>query len=138
MELAMDSENVSQISFDGINLPVGSQDLEEDSGEVESCQPLDVVGYEEEEDIIMNSDSDEELVAAMEEIRDHHMAAYYWMNYLIEKDHLQILHKLNNGKEVRIGNYPVDGLVPLLHLMRKLQCFNSMVVIFMDTNANSQ
>ncbi|KAJ8307642.1 hypothetical protein KUTeg_014807 [Tegillarca granosa] len=82
---AFRQENVSQISFDGINLPVGSQDLEslleintqdllnvnlpsqEDSGEVESCQPLDVVGYEEEEDIIMNSDSDEELVAAMEE-----------------------------------------------------------------------
>ncbi|KAJ8306861.1 hypothetical protein KUTeg_014945 [Tegillarca granosa] len=46
------------------------------------------------------------------EVRDHHMAAYYWMNYLIEKDHLQILHKLNNGKEVRIGNYPVDGFSP--------------------------
>ncbi|KAJ8320616.1 hypothetical protein KUTeg_002203 [Tegillarca granosa] len=55
-------------------LEINTQDLlnvnlpsQEDSGEVESCQPLDVVGYEEEEDIIMNSDSDEELVAAMEE-----------------------------------------------------------------------
>ncbi|KAJ8298574.1 hypothetical protein KUTeg_022634 [Tegillarca granosa] len=39
----------------------------EDEDEVESYQPLDVVDYEEEGDISMNSDSDEELVAAMEE-----------------------------------------------------------------------
>ena len=45
------------------------------------------------------------------EIRDKYMAAYYWMNWLIHIQGMDIRHKLNSGKEVRIGKYPVDGYV---------------------------
>ena len=40
------------------------------------------------------------------------MAAYYWMNWLIHTQGMDIRHKLNSGKEVRISKYPVDGYVP--------------------------
>ena len=34
---------------------------------------------------------------------------FYWMDYLNEVNNLNILHKMNNGKEKRIGPYFVDG-----------------------------
>lgn len=43
------------------------------------------------------------------EYRDHYMKAFNWLNYLIEHEGKQILHQRNNGREVRVGPYPVDG-----------------------------
>ena len=41
---------------------------------------------------------------------DKHMNMYYWMDYNNKTNNLRILHKLNNGKEKRIGPYYVDGI----------------------------
>ena len=46
------------------------------------------------------------------EIRDKYMSAYYWMDWLIHAYHKPIQHKLNTGREVKIGKYPVDGFLP--------------------------
>ena len=43
------------------------------------------------------------------ELRDKYMSAYYWMDWLIHAHGLPIQHKLNTGREVKIGKYPVDG-----------------------------
>ena len=40
------------------------------------------------------------------------MAAYYWMDWLIHTHGLNIQHKLNSGREVKIAQYPIDGYVP--------------------------
>ena len=37
------------------------------------------------------------------------MLAYHWLDWLIETQSLNIKHKLNSGKERKIGPYPVDG-----------------------------
>ena len=34
---------------------------------------------------------------------------YVWMDYLMETQGIAILHKLNNSKEIRFGNYLIDG-----------------------------
>ena len=43
------------------------------------------------------------------EVRDKYMAAYYWMDWIANLHGIQIEHRLNTGREVRIGPYPVDG-----------------------------
>ena len=46
------------------------------------------------------------------ERRDKYMSMYYWMDWLNHSENKHILHKLNYGKEKRIGPYPVDGYDP--------------------------
>ena len=41
--------------------------------------------------------------------RDRYMLMFHWMNYLNHTHGCQIQHKLNTGKEKKIGPYPVDG-----------------------------
>ena len=43
------------------------------------------------------------------EFRDRYMQAFNWLNYLNRYDGKHISHARNNGKEVKIGKYPVDG-----------------------------
>ena len=38
-----------------------------------------------------------------------YMTMYHWMDYVSQKDGVQIRHKLNTGHEKRIGPYLVDG-----------------------------
>ena len=40
------------------------------------------------------------------------MSAYYWMAWLAKTHEITIQHRLNTGREVTIGKYPVDGFVP--------------------------
>ena len=46
------------------------------------------------------------------ELRDKYMSAYYWMDWLAHSQEITIQHRLNTGREVTIGKYPVDGFVP--------------------------
>ena len=46
------------------------------------------------------------------EIRDRYMSAYHWMNWLNTHHDKQIKHKLNTGKERRIGPFFIDGYDP--------------------------
>lgn len=46
------------------------------------------------------------------ELRDKYMSAYYWMDWLMHTQGINIQHKLNFGREVRAGKYPVDGYSP--------------------------
>ena len=34
------------------------------------------------------------------------------MDYIMVKQNIKVLHKLNNFKEIRIGNFLVDGHTP--------------------------
>ncbi len=43
------------------------------------------------------------------QIRDKYMQAFNWFTYLNEYEGKHILHKRNNGKEIKLGPYPVDG-----------------------------
>ena len=40
------------------------------------------------------------------------MDSYVWMDYIMVKEKIKILHQLNNSKEIRIGNFLVDGYAP--------------------------
>ncbi|MCG7866661.1 MAG: hypothetical protein JAY74_09850, partial [Candidatus Thiodiazotropha taylori] len=46
------------------------------------------------------------------ELRDKYMSAYYWMDWLAHNHEIAIQHRLNIGREVTIGKYPVDGFLP--------------------------
>ena len=46
------------------------------------------------------------------ELRDKYMSAYYWMDWEAHNRGLSIQHRLNTGREFRVGKYPVDGYVP--------------------------
>ncbi len=46
------------------------------------------------------------------EYRDHQLQAFHWLNYMNRYEDKQILHYRNNGKEKRVGIYPVDGFDP--------------------------
>ena len=46
------------------------------------------------------------------EHRDRFMQAFNWLNYLTQYEGTHIIHQRNNGKEVKIGKYPDDGLSP--------------------------
>lgn len=43
------------------------------------------------------------------EARDHFVSAYHWMDWLSQTTKHEIKHKLNYGREKRVGPYPVDG-----------------------------
>lgn len=43
------------------------------------------------------------------EARDHFESAYHWMDWLSQTTKHRIKHKLNYGREKRVGPYPVDG-----------------------------
>ena len=43
------------------------------------------------------------------ETSEKYIDSYVWMDYIMQKENIRILHKLNNSKENRIGNFPVDG-----------------------------
>ena len=53
------------------------------------------------------------------ELRDKYMAAYYWMEWLANTQNIVIQHKLNTGREVKIGKYPVDGFQPAIYSEHK-------------------
>ncbi|KAK3097803.1 hypothetical protein FSP39_013348 [Pinctada imbricata] len=40
---------------------------------------------------------------------EKYMLAYHWLNWLNHSSGLNIVHKLNQGQEKRVGKYPVDG-----------------------------
>ena len=46
------------------------------------------------------------------QLRDKYMSAYYWMEWIQHQYGISIQHKLNCGREVVVGKYPVDGYVP--------------------------
>ena len=43
------------------------------------------------------------------EVSERYIDSYVWLDYLMKRDKVKILHKLNNQKEIRIGNFLVDG-----------------------------
>ena len=43
------------------------------------------------------------------EVSEKYTDSYVWMDFLMKEQRIKIFHKLNNSKEVRIGNYLVDG-----------------------------
>ena len=43
------------------------------------------------------------------EVSEKYLDSYVWMDFLMKKEKIKILHKLNNQKEIRIGNYLLDG-----------------------------
>ena len=43
------------------------------------------------------------------EVSERYIDSYVWLDYLSCKEGIKIRHKLNNQKEVRIGNFRVDG-----------------------------
>ena len=43
------------------------------------------------------------------EVSEKYIDSYVWMDYIMKTENIQILHKLNNRKEIRFGNYLVDG-----------------------------
>lgn len=43
------------------------------------------------------------------EARDQFVSAYHWMDWLSQTTKHRIKHKLNYGREKRVGSYPVDG-----------------------------
>ena len=45
------------------------------------------------------------------ELRDKYMSAFYWMDWIGHTYGITIQHRLNTGREVRVGKYPVDGYV---------------------------
>ena len=40
------------------------------------------------------------------------LSMYMWMDHQAKQENNRILHKLNNGEEIRIGPYLVDGYCP--------------------------
>ena len=46
------------------------------------------------------------------EISEKYIDSYVWMDYIMHSESIKILHELNNSKEVRIGNFLVDGYSP--------------------------
>ena len=43
------------------------------------------------------------------EVSEKYIESYVWMDFLMKKEKIKILHKLNNQREIRIGNYLLDG-----------------------------
>ena len=43
------------------------------------------------------------------EVSEKYIDSYVWMDYIMMTENIEILHKLNNGKEIRFANYLVDG-----------------------------
>ena len=43
------------------------------------------------------------------EVSERYIDSYVWLDFLMKSNKIKILHKLNNQKEIRIGNYLVDG-----------------------------
>ena len=43
------------------------------------------------------------------EVSEKYIDSYVWMDYIMKNEKIKILHKLNNKKEIRIGNYLLDG-----------------------------
>jgi hypothetical protein len=41
-----------------------------------------------------------------------YMSMYFWMDHVAKQENIKILHKLNNGSEVRFGKYLADGYCP--------------------------
>ena len=42
------------------------------------------------------------------EVNEKYIDSHVWMDYIVMTENVEILHKLNNGKEIRFGNYLVD------------------------------
>ena len=42
------------------------------------------------------------------EVSEKYIDSYVWMDYIMTEN-IEILHKLNNGEEIRFGNYLVDS-----------------------------
>jgi len=61
------------------------------------------------------------------EHRDQYMQAFNWLNFLNQCEGTRILHQRNNGKEVRIGKYPVDGYDPETKTIYEFQVNNTIV-----------
>jgi hypothetical protein len=49
--------------------------------------------------------------------RDKYTIAYDWMDFVNQNQQLDIRHKLNEGKEKRVGPYPVDGYDVASHVI---------------------
>ena len=58
------------------------------------------------------------------ERNDKYMNMFYWMDFLNKKYGLNILHKMNNSKEKKIGPYYVDGYDPITNIIYEYNgCF---------------
>ena len=55
------------------------------------------------------------------EISEKYIDSYVWMDYIMVKENIKILHKLNNSKEIRIGNFLVDGYAPITKTVYEFQ-----------------
>ena len=75
------------------------------------------------------------------ELRDKYMSAYYWMDWYAHTHGVTIQHKLNTGREVRVGKYPVDGFYQPFFPERKPLSSSFMVVfgtaIFVKSHGES-
>ena len=55
------------------------------------------------------------------EISEKYIDSYVWMDYIMLKKNIRILHKLNNSKEIRKGNFLVDGYSPRSKTLYEIQ-----------------
>ena len=55
------------------------------------------------------------------EISEKYMDSCVWMDYIMVKENIKILYKLNRSKEIRIGNFSVDGYCPTLKTVYEFQ-----------------
>ena len=42
-------------------------------------------------------------------VSERYINSYVWMDFIMENEKIKMLHELNNQKEIRIGNYLLDG-----------------------------
>ena len=47
------------------------------------------------------------------EVSQKYIDSYVWMDYIMTDQKIKILHRMNNSKEIRIGNYLVDVFCPI-------------------------
>ena len=55
------------------------------------------------------------------EKKEKYMMAYHWLDWVSQTQNVNIQHKLNAGKERRIGPYPVDGYDESNHVIYQFQ-----------------
>ena len=55
------------------------------------------------------------------EKKEKYMIVYHWLDWVSETQHINIQHKLNQGKEKKIGPYPVDGYDESNHVIYQFQ-----------------
>ena len=57
------------------------------------------------------------------EISEKHMDSYVWMDYIMVKENIKTLHKLNNSKEIRIEKFLLNRYAPNTETVYKFKGF---------------